>query len=321
MLTYYSFDINRALVKNHGKIEEAIWIDLNDPTLEERQLLRDFCNLDLPLHHELYQLEYSNRFYQENDALFLSFSIVTKAAPVPESHYMSIIISKKRLVTLRFSDPNPVQLVAKRAEEHHYNIENPADLLIEIAAQMVGHVADLFELVGSETDNLSIYLIHAVDERYNREAGKKLTITLQEISKIENLLSKNVQSLASLSLMFHFVEHYQAEYATEKNKADLKIIFDDIMNLQKNSDYLNQKIGFQLQSNLGLINIQQTQIIKVFTVLATIFMPPTLIASVYGMNFKHMPELSNTFGYPLAIGLMIVAAILPYQFFKRKGWI
>lgn len=321
MLTYYTFNADHKLVKNQGKMAEAVWIDTNDPTFEERKMLLEDCGVELPLHHELYQLEYSNRFYQKEDALFLSFSLVTKAAPIPESHVMILMVSTLRVVSLRFSDPNPIQLVERKLDAAQFEIKDSSDILIEILTQIVGHTADLFELVGSETENLSVYLVNATDNRFNREANQKLSITLQEINKTENLLSKNVQSLSSLSLMMSFIEHHRKKYITEANQFDLNILSHDIHNLQKNGEHLNQKIGFQLQSNLGLINIQQSQIIKVFTVLATIFMPPTLIASVYGMNFRHMPELAVTFGYPLAIALMVVAAIVPYQFFKRKGWI
>jgi len=321
MLIHFTTNAKGELLENTGHLEESVWIDLFDPTPLERKIIQDSCQVDLPMHHELYQIEYSNRFYEEQGNLFLSFSIVTKAAPMPESHVMTMVLSEKRIITLRYSDPNPVNSFIEQINKQPTKVAGAGDIFVRILSKMAGRVADLFELIGSETEGLSILLISTSDNTFGSKSSGTLSKTLLGINKLENLLSKNLQSLGSLTLMLGFVHHYEHQYIPEAARIDLDTTKQDIANLHKNGEYLNQKLGFQLQSNLGLINTQQNQIIKVFTVLAMVFMPPTLIASIYGMNFRNMPELSTAYGYYVAMAAMLLAAVIPYQYFKRKGWI
>lgn len=321
MLIHFGTNAEGQLKANEGLLDKSVWVDLLDPTPEERKLIRESCHVELPLHHELYQLEYSNRFYEEHHNLFLSFSLVTKAAPMPESHVVTYILSEERLITLRYSDPNPITTYIDQVRKQGLKIDGPSEIFIQLINKMAGRVADLFELIGSETESLSISLINTVNNPFGSESSTNLNTTLKGINRLEALLSKNLQSLGSLSLMLGFLHHFEHQYIRSNALLELETIKQDVVNLHKHGDYLNQKLGFLLQSNLGLINIQQTQIIKVFTVLAMVFMPPTLIASIYGMNFRHMPELDLVWGYPIAMALMLLAAIVPYQYFKRKGWI
>ena len=133
---------------------------------------------------------------------------------------------------------------------------------------------------------------------------------------LESLISMTYQSLSSLDMLINYLEQ-----SILPNLVDFKALKRDIFSLLKQADYLNQKVVFQLDSTLGLINIEQMGIVKIFTVLAMVFMPPTLIASIYGMNFKYMPELSFYFGYPILLGVMTLSAYFPWVIFRRKGWI
>ena len=321
MLTKFSVDNQSKLVQGASSIREAIWIDAMMPTLQERELLEKELGILLPLHHEMYQIEFSNRFYQENSALYLSASVVTKAAPLPESHIISIILTQDKLITLRFSEPKSIQSLIEQIGQRHFYVNDYIDIFMSLLERMLGAAADVFELIGEQSDELGISLIGTINKRTLTQNTKNLNKMLREINYLQSLLGKGYQSLSSLGLLISFFQHECPKFLQHKLPDTLITLNHDIHHLIKHSEHLTQKLGFELQSSLGLINIEQNQIIKTFTVLAMVFMPPTLIASIYGMNFQHMPELSTLYGYPIALLAMLASAFLPYRFFKRKGWI
>lgn len=309
------------LVQMEEPLEQAIWVDVLEPTHAERQLIANAFNVFLPLHHEMHQIEHSNRFYEENGAIYLSANLITKAAPVPESHVVTFVLTKTKLITLRYSDPNPILSFIQQIDIRHYSAKNHLDIFLLLLDKIVGTVADIFELIGDQTDTLALTLIGSIAESSPPKHGKNLNKTLRDINFLQNLLSKAYQCLSSLRMLIDYFEDNQDKVFNEKVVHPQKTLNNDIQILTKHGEYLSQKLSFQLQSSFGLINIEQTQIIKVFTVLAMVFMPPTLIASIYGMNFHHMPEIGSTYGYPITLVLMFGSSFLPYQFFKRKGWI
>lgn len=321
MLTKFEIGPNSTLVKASASSKNITWIEVYQPTDEERQQLLAEFGIALPLHHEMHQLEFSNRFYQENDSLYLSVHVVTKAAPLPESHVITFILNKQILVTLRYSDPNPIESFIEQLEKRKFYARDSFEVFMLLLNKIVGTVADIFELIDEKAEDLSIYLIGSSQGFASSSQSKYLNKTLLEINYLESLLGKCYQSLSSLRLLIAFFDETQHELFTEEDCKRLDTITHDIDSLTKHAEHLTQKFNFQLQSTLGLINVEQTQIIKIFTVLAMVFMPPTLIASIYGMNFHNMPELAMDFGYPCAVGAMILTALGPYYFFKRKGWI
>lgn len=321
MLTKFLIDKKNKLVQG-ASLAEAVWIDAMMPTLQERDQLEKELNILLPLHHEMHQIEFSNRFYQENNALYLSVVIVTKAAPLPESHIISLIITKDKLITLRFSAPKAIQNLIEQIEQRHIFVNDHLDIFISLLERMLGATADVFELIGEQSDELAMSLIGTINKKNGTQSSNKnLNKKLREINYLQSLLGKGYQSLASLGLLISFSQQECPKLFKRALPDSMITLNHDIHHLVKHSEHLTQKLGFELQSTLGLINIEQNQIIKTFTVLAMVFMPPTLIASIYGMNFQHMPELGSTYGYPIALIIMVCSAFLPYRFFKRKGWI
>ncbi len=269
----------------------------------------------------MHQLEFSNRFYQEDEALYLSIHVVTKAAPIPESHVITFILSKNILITLRYSDPNPIEMFIEQLGRRKFYAKDSFEVFLLLLNKVVGTVADIFELIDEKAEELSSFLVGSSQGFSRSKQNKQLSKTLLDINYLESLLGKCYQSLSSLRLLVSFFDETQHELFSSEDCRRLDTLTQDIDSLTKHAEHLTQKFNFQLQSTLGLINVEQTQIIKMFTVLAMIFMPPTLIASIYGMNFKFLPELDFKFGYPAAIGLMLITALVPYYLFKRKGWI
>lgn len=301
--------------------EAAIWIEVFDPTQEESETILRQTNIDLPEHHEMHQLEFSNRFYEENDALHLSLTVVTKAAPIPESHVITFIISKNILITLRYSEPNPIYSFAQYIQSHPLIATNHIEIFDRLLNKIVGSAADVFELVDAKTDELGLALLGTIDGDKKVTNKENLNSVLREINYLQTLVSKASQSLSSVQLLITYFQEMQKKLFPNQLDRNVLALNQDIICLSKHGEQLNQKLGFQLQSTLGLTNIEQTHIIKMFTVVAMIFMPPTLIASIYGMNFEYMPEISLKFSYPMALMLMLFSSFFPYRFFKKKGWV
>lgn len=322
MITNFVRDQNGNLAKQEETkgTEPIIWIDIVNPTREERAKFEEEYKIALPHLNEMMQIEYSNRFYEEHGTLFLSVNVLVKAAPYPESQVMTLILKPEMAISLRYSNPNPVNTLIGKLQRRVFPVNDALDVLILLLQQVVGAVANIFEMVGTSTDLLSLSLVQTIDSEKHRDHASMLNRTLKEISKYENVLSKCYQSLSSINLLINFFE--RTTHVAFKDKSPrFDALTRDVVGLVKHADYLTQKLEFELESTLGLLNIEQTYIIKMFTVLAMIFMPPTLIASIYGMNFHLMPELNTKWGYPFALTLMIISAILPFRFFKKRGWI
>lgn len=321
MITKFEIDSHGNLVNTQQPLKDAIWIDLLSPTQEEYHQLENELQIKLPKHHEILQIEYSSRFYEENHCIYLSAVAVTQVAPLPESHNVSFILTKDKVISIRFSDPNPIENSISQLERHPFCPKNSFEILSYLIDALIGQVANIFELFEEKTEIMSYKLKKATQIGSRSKNAVMLNETLHEIINLENALSKCYQSLSSLQLLVGFCQKRHTEFLDEQAKSHLMTLQQDIHTLSTHGEFLNQKLEFQLDSTLGLINIEQNHIIKTFTVLAMIFMPPTLVASIYGMNFLHMPEIHLLLGYPLALVLMIVTALLPYFLFKHKGWL
>lgn len=309
------------LVKCAKDAKNIIWSDVFQPSQKDRDIITDQTQALLPFRNEMHQIEFSNRFYEENNALFLSANVITKALPFVETHVITFVLTKERVISLRYSDPNPIKNLISKLNMHEYSAESPCDVFFLILDSIVGSIADIFELIDEQIDQLSHKLISTIAPHSHKDHASILNKLLRDINYLENLSSKGYQSLSSIALLLGYFEQNKDKITTEDLTQQFASLSKDIQCLQKHAEHLLQNLGFQLQSTLGQINAEQTHIIKIFTVLAMVFMPPTLIASIYGMNFKHMPELSTLYGYPIALVAMLLASFLPYQFFKRKKWI
>lgn len=296
--------------------QKAIWVEMLNPTDIERAFILQQANIDLPEHHELHQIEFSNQFYRENAGIFLTLNLVTIVYPLPEIHAVNIIVAQNKIFTVRYSDPNPIELFLEKLVPRPTEIKNHYQLLGALLQSFIGKNADNLELAGERTNFLSLILSSGLSNHSLKNREGRLNETLKEINVLEGLISMVYQSVSSLEMLVNYLEQN-----IDSKLLDLKGIKRDIFSLLKQADYLNQKVVFQLDSTLGLINIEQMGIVKIFTVLAMVFMPPTLIASIYGMNFKHMPELQSAIAYPIVLGAIALSAYFPWMIFRRKGWI
>jgi magnesium transporter len=303
---------------------DALWLDLIEPTQEQEQLVETTYAIDVPTREEMKEIEASNRLYEENGVLYMTITIVTRLdSDLPESSQITFILAKDRLVTNRYSDPLPFQRFIAYAEKHPVVCSSAAALLAGLIEAIVNRMADVLERVGADLDSLSSEVFSPPKKRRRSaktQARDSRTI-LSRVGQNGDLTSKARESLVSLNRLLTFVQQSAAVSLANDVRARFRTLGRDVLALSDHASFLGVKANFLLEATLGMLNIEQNNIIKIFSVAAVVFLPPTLIASIYGMNFHIMPELDWLFGYPFALGLMVVSAILPYLYFKRRGWL
>jgi magnesium transporter len=303
---------------------EALWVDLIEPTQEQEQLVESTYAIDVPTREEMKEIEASNRLYEENGVLYMTITIVTRLdSDLPESSQITFILAKDRLITNRYSDPLPFQRFIAYAERHPAVCNSAAALLAGLIEAIVNRMADVLERVGADLDALSSE-VFSPPKRWRRSAksvARDSRTILSRVGQNGDLTSKARESLVSLNRLLTFVQQSAAVSLANEVRGRFRTLGRDVLALSDHASFLGNKANFLLEATLGMLNIEQNNIIKIFSVAAVVFLPPTLIASIYGMNFHVMPELDWIFGYPFAIGLMVVSAILPYLYFKRRGWL
>ncbi|MGA7269257.1 MAG: magnesium transporter CorA family protein, partial [Aestuariivirga sp.] len=251
----------------------------------------------------------------------------------PESSPVTFIIKDNTLITIRYHHPQAFPAYVKRAMKPQTTEMTGWGVLISLLEAVVDRAADHLERVGQIVDETSRKTFGtgrtlagtAPKLRQPRRRDVSLQQLIENIGEEGDFTSKMRESLVSIGRVVAFmqaiIDQMRDTKAMKENRARIKILQRDIVSLTDHASFLNGKISFLLDAVLGLISIEQNGIIKIFSVAAVVFLPPTLVASIYGMNFDVMPELHWTFGYPFALGLMVLSAILPFLYFKRKGWL
>ncbi len=302
---------------------EIVWYDLVEPTREEEVRVEQVLGIEVPTREEMHEIELSSRLYFEKAAAYVTITVVTRGdSDSPEIHNISFILSRNTLVTIRYVNTMPFDMFLSRKErvarEHYHG----SSVFAGLFEALVDRLSDVLEKTGHHIDEVSreIFLPH--EKKQKRLGQRKLDFEklLKEVGRTGDLISKARESLFSFQRAISFVG--QTDYF--KNAEDgqrLQVLARDIVALGDHAAFLSQKVNFLLDATLGMVSIEQNSIIKIFSVAAVVFLPPTLVASIYGMNFNAMPELSWKFGYPLALLIMLLSAYLPYKFFRHKGWL
>lgn len=306
---------------------DAVWIDLFQPTLAETARVQAALGVALPTRDEMREIEPSSRLYLENDASYMTAQVLSRAdEPNPMSEPLTFVLARRALITLRYSDPRPVSSFASRICRAVATCTSAEDALIGLIESFVDRIADILEKAGIDLDKVSRQIFAAGPENAARQGENDLQTVLKALGRNDDLVSTTRESLLSLSRLLRFFgtmidtnEKIDKKVARDI-KARLKIIVRDMASLNEHASFESHKINFLLDATLGMINIEQNRIIKLFSVAAVVFLPPTLVASIYGMNFHEMPELDWHLGYPWALVVMALSAVLPYLYFKRKGW-
>jgi magnesium transporter len=300
---------------------DAVWIDLVAPTAEEDRIVEQAIGVMVPTREEMAEIEISSRLYIENGARYMTATLLFNTeTEKPGTTAITFIIAGNRLVTVRYDEPKPFTYLAGKLSKACAANTTGSSIMVELLDAIIDRVADILEKLAAEVDKVSGRVFERNAAR--DDPNQRYQAILRTIGRKGDLLSKARESLVSLNrLVLFFTNEAEAVGLPKDQRTHLKSVARDISSLTDHAHFLANKITFLLDATLGMVSLQQNNVIKLFSVMAVTLMPPTLIASIYGMNFKHMPELDLVYGYPLALVAMIFAAIGPYLFFKWKRWL
>lgn len=324
MITRYSFRDGRLVERSVQlaglDVEPAIWIDLCEPSSQERANIEEEFGIELPSRDEMKEIELSSRLYQEGPGHFMTTTLVYKVESMdPLSAEVTFVLTEKCLITLRFASPRAFQIFANRAERGDVACGTPEAVVAGLLDCIVEREADLIEMLQSRTETTSKQIFEMKGHDFTR--ARRYSVSLKEIGRISVLISRVRESLASQGRLLAYFRNLKRSTSLEVDLRDrIDVVQYDVQSLSAHADHISTRLCFLMDATIGLVSIEQNQIIKLFSVVAVMLMPPTLIASIYGMNFQFMPELHFAWGYPIVLITMVVSALVPFIYFKKKGW-
>ncbi len=326
MIQYYQ-NLNGVVSVSETKpadCSKVFWYDVLSPTKEDETLIEAELAIDLPTREEMQELEVSGRLYTEGGQLFVIASYPVEQAEHDYSNVnITFVISKNYVLTMRYITTRVITPFA--AKLLRKPVPTVQELLLTMMEAFVASFADLLEKKTARLDAIGRTIFvpphKAQVKSLDNFSGGNWRSMLQNIGMIGQMLAVMREGLVSFSRMATFLRGHSSEACLNaEGAARLAIIERDSTHLSEHANYLSNKVSFLLEATLGLLNVEQNQIIKLFSVVSVVLMPPTLVASIYGMNFDWMPELKWHFGYPAAIIGMVLSAILPFVYFKFKKW-
>jgi magnesium transporter len=299
----------------------TVWIDLLNPTRDEDLVVEQALSISVPTREEMAEIEASSRLYQEGGVHYMTAVVLhQKETETPSATPITFILAGHRLITVRYAEPRAIQIFLGRVQKKDAACMSGVAVLVGLLEAIIDREADRVERVQGEVDSLSQTIF--APKGGERTRALRFDVNIRAIGREGELTSRSRESLLTLDRLLTYLAHVMVERGDDKAlRARIKTASRDVQSLADHIGYLSTKITFLLDATLGMINNEQNTIIKIFSVLAVVLLPPTLVGTVYGMNFKHIPELEWLWGYPWALGLMIVSAVLPYFFFKHKGWL
>jgi magnesium transporter len=303
-----------------GDLAGLAWVDLLNPTAEEEATLEAQLGVDIPTREEMHRFEVSGRLYREDDAVVMTATLPARTdsddllmGPV------AFVIVGGKLITVRYHEPRVFKTFPQRAAGSNLGCVNGETVFVALLEATVDRLADILERAEQEVDAISRAIFRSEQPK---SMSRDLMNTLQLIGRKGDLCSNIQVCLLSLQRLAGFWGLVLADKSNSKElRGRVRTVEHDLEALGDHSSFVSQKVTFLLDATLGMINIEQSNIIKIFSIAAGVFLPPTLIASIYGMNFSVMPELRWAYGYPLAGVLMLASALLPFWYFKRRGWL
>jgi len=297
-------------LKEVENFKNVIWIDLQSPTAAEIQEVEEKYKIKFPTRQQQEEIESSSRYLEDSGTVKINSTFLNIRDGKLEENEVSFIITKKILFSLRRFDSHVILETVKKIKHHPENFNSPAKIFIAISETRIDSDADLIELV-------SKYILDIGKQiNYKDRIDEKIILRISECQELTMSLRETLFDKQRVISLFQ-----RNSDLIEENEKRLHIIFKDINSLIEHANFNFVRLEYLQNNFLALINIDQNRIIKIFTVASLVFMPPTLIASIYGMNFIVMPELKWATGYPIAVGLMVFSSLLTVMIFKKKGWL
>jgi magnesium transporter len=298
--------------------DAAVWLDLVSPTVQEDKLVEGMLGIAVPTREEMQEIEVSSRLYVEQGARYMTAVLMCHSDTAPKTTPVTFILAAHKLVTVRYDDPRPFAIVEHKLGRFCTPKVSGDSILMDLLDAIIDRSADILERIGAEVDQIS----HTIFEPDESKEPPSHNEVLKALGRKGDLNSKVRESLVSIGRLLLFLANESEGMKWPKDtRTQLQSMQRDVVSLTDHASYLTNKVTFLLDAMLGVVNLQQNAIIKIFSVAAVILMPPTLVASIYGMNFKHMPELESPYGYPIVLFVMLLAGVLPYLYFKWRKWL
>jgi magnesium transporter len=325
MLTVYDA-ADGVLVRREGApvIDAAtVWIDLLNPSKDEDLVVEQALSISVPTREEMSEIEASSRLYPEGGAHYMTALVLHQPelqGEPPIATPVTFVLVGSRLVTVRYAEPRAFPIFLTRAQKKDAACMTGVAVAVGLLEAIIDREADRVERIQGEVDKLSQTIFGT--RGGERSRARRFDVNIRTIGREGELTSRSRESLLTLDRLLTYLAHAMVERGDDKAlRARIKTAGRDVQSLTDHIGYMSTKITFLLEATLGMINNEQNSIIKIFSVLAVALMPPTLVGTIYGMNFKHIPELEWYWGYPFALALMVLSAVLPWLYFKRKGWL
>ena len=322
MIKAYASEGTRLREIGPERLDSAVWVDLFEPSHDEEAVIEKWLGIGVPTREEMDEIEISSRLYADSGAVFMTAVLPAHSDDErPQMGPVSFVLANDRLVTIRYHEPRALQTFPLKAEKLDMPCGNGRAVLVALLETVVDRLADLLERAGAGVLEISHSIFHP-PVRQTAKRDVNYQIILRRIGRKEQFVSNLQDSLLTLQRLVGFLAQLLAQTKANSDlRGRVKTLMRDLGSLSDHANSLSQKITFLLDATLGMINIEQNNIIKIVSVATVVFLPPTLIASIYGMNFHHMPELSWPWSYPLALLAMVVVAVLPFWIFRRLGWL
>jgi magnesium transporter len=301
--------------------DNALWIDLIEPTREEDRMVETHLGIQIPTREEMADIEPSEILYTESNARYMTARVLCHSdAEQPRLANVTFILTDKALVTVRYDEPRSFNMFTARAVKAGGCRHQPEAVLDGLIETIIDRAAEILANVGADIDNLSRSVFEKNSKAPRRVASYRTL--LNTLGRKGDLISNTRESMVSVERLLLFLSSSMVRPKKVAGfQAEWRTAIRDVQSIEEHATFLANKIQFLLDATLGLVSIEQNDIIKLFSVMAVVFMPPTLVASIYGMNFKSMPELNWEYGYPMAIVIMLIAAVFPYFIFRWKKWL
>ncbi len=310
-----TFRFTREVQTAEG-LKDAVWIDVLRPTPEEKDILRSALSIELPLQHPT--------IYHEDDTLFMTMGLVSKDEEnETKVNKLTFILHENCVVTLHEIELMPVAIFAQRIRRKAHLYGNPSSILWGLLFALSETVADRVEAVGTDLEQLSKVIAEMPTELGSRKTGTlgEVSELLAEISRYEDFISQSGESVLQLARVVRYFNAEVDGFTEAELQARVNELAADVAGIKDHLAFEHDKVRYLQQAAMGILNMQQNQIVKVFTILTAVFLPPTLVGTMYGMNFAFMPELSWRWGFTVTIALTFISATLPLIYIKKKGWL
>lgn len=325
MLTAFGCEAGRpARLDNTSDIEtlrQAVWIDLHDPTPEESARVAHATGLAVPTLAEVSEIETSSRLGLRDGVLYLSMPMVSMVDG-PRGVSAGFVLSRERLLTVRFAASNVFDMFVTHMPRGETRSDSATHILVGLLEAIVDRQADVLERVQTDLDNIShrVFSLGAHGGNGRKMEDRILRETLVELGRIGDLISHIRESQLGAARLVPFIDVNAAKWLAAGLKNRLRTLRRDIASVSDFDNHLSDKLQFLLDATLGFINIAQNDVMKVMTITSVAGIPPVLVAGIYGMNFKSMPELEWAWGYHYAWGLIILTTLIPLAIFRWRKW-